>query len=526
MVDLVDGRRTAMEDHRKEYGATVWRHLPSDKTMNEFRTGYQKRTGRGRKPSDDWLRNALQKLDPDETPGSIYEDLFAKRLVPGEKNEVEDTTSPRLIAWEVAELLFVILQTREEKKLEGEEYASAVLDQLVEQLIASVGEELPKGFVDTQYLTNPNIRHKLLYRFEEQFKQRLDIIQNAIFGEVVDVDTLKTTLERLDIIIAELQQKPSAPLCSNRDALRTLYQELLSQRQKLLPPNARKDGDLELFQWALDEKNDLVDQLKSQILHTKREPSEAEVQDFLNSYQIYLSALIPVEVKQEVQSFWQQYTQLHQYFYGDHDAEEFEKNVRKELCDFARDLFVDLTNQDNIPYSYSYYVPSRAVSAYARSKLADIHRDIQIGIHQPLRMLRSVYAYFYYTAGRAIVSEDCIQKQIHVTGMMRDQIRVLSEGHPELSSLDPDDVSSLGPYMEGFRAHTQPVFGELPVNETIIYMGIACDPNKTPGAVFQKLLALSEMLKMECQLVVSLEVEKAVKKLTNEFIEMKKNITI
>ena len=515
-----------MEDQRKKYGATVWRHLPSDKTMNEFRTKYQQRTGRGRKPSDDWLRSALQKLDPDETSGSIYEDLFAKRLVPGEKNEVEDTTSPRLIAWEVAELLFVILQIREGKKLEGEEYASAVLDQLVEQLLASVGENLPKGFVDTQYLTNPNIRHKLLYRFEEQFKQRLDIIHNAIFGEVVDIDTLKTTLERLDIIIAELQQKPSASLCSNQEALRTLYQKLLSQRQKLLPPNARKDGNLELYQWALGEKNDLVVQLKSQILHTKREPSEAEVQDFLNSYQIYLSALIPAEVKQEVQSFWQQYTQLHRYFYGGHDIGEFEKNVREELSAFARDIFIDLSNQDNLPYSYSYYVPSHAVSAYVRSKLADIHQDIQIRIHQPLRMMRSVYAYFYYTAGRAIVSGDCIQKQIYVTDMMRDQIRVLSKGHPNLPSLDPDDVSSLGPYMKVFRVHTQPVFGKLPVNETIIHMGIACDPDKDPGLVFQKFLAVSEMLKMECQLVVSLEVEKAVKKLTNEYIEMKKNITI
>ena len=101
--------------------SSIWRHLPSDKTLREFRREYQQTTNREKEPSVTWVKDSLNQISEDNP---IVENLFRNYAeVVGHHN-----TYPVLIPLETAELLSTILETRDSnKKAKGEDFAAEIL---------------------------------------------------------------------------------------------------------------------------------------------------------------------------------------------------------------------------------------------------------------------------------------------------------------------------------------------------------------------------------------------------------------
>lgn len=103
---------------------------------------------------------------------------------------------------------------------------------------------------------------------------------------------------------------------------------------------------------------------------------------------------------------------------------------------------------------------------------------------------------------------------------MEKQFTRLSHTHPEIPSVDFNDINSLNEYMTLYRARIFPIFHdeETEINSMVLmnHLALPTEPPH-PKDRFARLWAMNSLLTMQCKLVVALEVEKAIPALVEEY---------
>lgn len=384
-----------MSEQEAKYFASGWRHLPSDRTMSEFLTAYYNNAkDRGTIPSQKYFRNVLESID-----ASDYENTLLRRLFPRWNNGKTEPNNriPNLVPWEAEDLLTKILQIRDNsKECKGTVFSEAILLELAGELEKTIDRDIKEDYVAIQYLSSDYIQDKLLQRFREPFSNRLNLLEEYIFNKEsgVDITMLATILGEIDGLIAQFEDR-QAKCTSPTQALYTLFENLTSSRENLLPEKNREDGVVS-FTWSTRANAALVNSLKRMIHNTERNRNEKKRDEFLKKYQQYLLALLPTTTSENAQRFWSSYQMLYDYFFSVEASSKFEKDVREELYQFAREIFNNLDYTDSIELPYSTYEANYAGTAYVRQRIAEYHQKIQLQIHSALHLILAFRHFFYF----------------------------------------------------------------------------------------------------------------------------------
>lgn len=503
-----------MDKAQTTYDNKAWRHLPTDTTMNAFRKEYKQATNRSRLPSEGLVKSAIESTFAEGNQSILYRDIFSER---------NGTTQPILIPWEINELLVSILKVWDSKKdIDSNKLCDEVLNTLVESIKSASQKDITGNYLVLQYIHDTAVQQKLLLSFKQPFDKRLDIIRDHIFNTIAgtNIDNLQLVLERLDIIIDGLEAQPEGPQLSSEKHLQNICRQLMIERNKLLS-NTKLDYSLPSYNWNEEADSKNIELLKEKLKNSKRDPSENEKESFLKAYQEYLISLLNKEDKDSSLAFWHKYTALHRYFFEDISTENYVKAITEELHQFARNIFVDLDNLDTYQYAYSGFTNQYASTAYTKAKLADIHRDIQIKVHHALRLLLSVNAYLYYN-GSEIPTTHTVSRMMSTTTSMLQQIQNLSQLHTSSSVIDPQNKETLSNYVNIYREKAKPIFyPENPFDEKVLHYQVEAffDQSNIVSSIdiARKFWATYYILKMECQLVIALEIEKAAKELGKDY---------
>ena len=539
-----------MSEQEAKYFASGWRHLPSDRTMSEFLTAYYNNAkDRGTIPSQKYFRNALESIDTSE-----HDNILLKQLFPHWNNGKTESNNrkPNLIPWEAEDLLTKILQIRDNsKECKGTAFSEEILLELAGELEKTLDKDIKEDYVAIQYLSSDYIQDKLLQRFREPFSDRLNLLQEYIFNKEsgVDITMLATILGEIDGLIAQFEDR-QAKCTSPTQALYTLFENLTSSRENLLPEKNREDG-VDSFTWSSRADAALVNSLESMIHNTERNRNEQKRDKFLKNYQQYLLALLPATTSENAHRFWSNYQILYDYFFSVEASGKFEKDVREELYQFAREIFNNLDYADSIELPYSTYEANNAGTTYVSQRIVEYHQKIQLQIHSALHLILAFRHFFYFLGVKDMTEQtkeylneviNCLPTQkdspdsqssteqndfcaiseryFSIAKAMEKQFTRLSRTHPEIPSVDFNDINSLNEYITLYRTRIFPIFHdeETEINSMVLmnHLALPTDPPH-PRNRFARLWAMNSLLTMQCKLVVALEVEKAIPALVEEY---------
>lgn len=539
-----------VSERKANYYASGWRHLPSDRTMSEFLTAYFN-NAKDRKiiPSQKYFRNALESIDASDS-----DNILLRRLFPRWNNGKTEPNNriPNLVPWEVEDLLTRILQIRDNsKECKGTAFSEAILLELAGELEKTLDRDIKEDYVAIQYLSSDYIQDKLLQRFREPFSDRLNLLEEYIFNKEpgVDITMLATILGEIDGLIAQFEGR-QAKCISPTQALYTLFENLTSSRENLLPEKNREDG-VDSFTWDTQADVALINTLDSMIHNTERNRNEQKRDEFLKNYQQYLLALLPDTTSENARRFWSNYQILYDYFFSVEASSKFEKDVREELYQFAREIFNNLDYTDSIELPYSTYEANYAGTTYVRQRIAEYHQKIQLQIHSALHLILAFRHFFYFLGVKDMTKQtkeylyeviNCLPTQkdspdsqsateqndfcaiseryLSIARAMEKQFTRLSHTHPEIPTVDFNDINSLNSYVSAYKARTYPIFQdeETEINSPMLrnFLTLPTDPPH-PRNRFARLWAMNSLLTMQCKLVVALEIEKAIPALVEEY---------
>lgn len=536
-----------MSNKENPVDSSIWRHLPSDKTLREFRREYQQTTNREKEPSVTWVKDSLNQISEDNP---IVENLFRNYAeVVGHHN-----TYPVLIPLETAELLSTILETRDSnKKAKGEAFAAEILSNLAEHIVTSLDRDISGDYVYLQYLSNENIRDKMMQKFKAQLLTRLDLLRDYIIDPEagMDIGLLQVALGRLDVLISIFDEKRPR-LTSDTCALMDVYGNLIAKREETIPAKVRERG-VNYYNWCKDKNvdSDLISEMKQQINRTRRDLDKCDLSSFINNYRKYLIQQFPDSVKKDNLAFWEAYKEAYSYFMQEDSAEQFEQKIRKELTAFAINIFEDLENADTLELEYTGFVKTNAASSFAEYMLAGIHRDILVIIHKPLWILKVVNSYRYFLnntdmhPGAKVFLQSTVasfldkrpeyshekecqdylvsvfKKIDAITNQIQKCYQELSIKYPELESDGFKDD-----YLKACK-----IFRDVKKDYLLLIAekneigGILCEKDSlSPDKHYKKLFAASNILRIACKYVVAVEIEKAVPQLVERYCELRRRI--
>lgn len=536
-----------MSNEERSFGSSTWRNLPSDKTLSEFRREYQQTTGREKLPSVTWVKDSLKQISTDNP---IAENLFRKQVDVAFHHD----TYPILIPLETAQLLSTILETRDSnKKAKGEDFAAEILSNLAEHIVASLDRDISDDYVYLQYLSNENVRDKMMRKFKVQLMRRLDLLRDYIIDPEagMDMGMLQVALGRLDVLISIFDEKRPR-LTSDTCALMDVYESLISKREETIPAKGRENG-IDYFNWCKDENVDsgLISEMKQQIKYTRRNLDKCDLSSFINNYRKYLIQQFPDSAKKENLAFWETYKETYSYFVQEDSSEQFEQKIRKELTTFAINIFEELENADTLELEYTGFVKTNAASSFAEYMLAGIHRDILVIIHKPLWILKVVNSYRYFLnntdmhPGAKVFLQSTVasflekrpeysheqecqdylvsvfQKIDAITNQIQKCFQELSIKYPELESDGFKDD-----YLKACK-----IFRDVKKDYLLLIAekneigGILCEKDSlSPDKHYKKLFAASNILRIACKYAVAVEIEKAVPQLVDCYCDLRRRI--
>lgn len=123
-------------------------------------------------------------------------------------------------------MLSTILETRDSnKKAKGEDFAAEILSNLAEHIVASLDRDISDDYVYLQYLSNENVRDKMMRKFKVQLMRRLDLLRDYIIDPEagMDMGMLQVALGRLDVLISIFDEKRprlTSDTCALMDVVR------------------------------------------------------------------------------------------------------------------------------------------------------------------------------------------------------------------------------------------------------------------------------------------------------------------
>lgn len=510
-----------------------WLNLPTDLAMDNFRNFYYQNYHSHTKPAAGTVEQALVSLETSnsETRKSIRDCLFAKR----EKNERgRSSTIPRAVFWEVRELISTILYTyQKDRTKSGEEHAERVLEGLTNSLKLTGFHNLREDYVKLVMLNNTAIQEKLIIGLEDQLQRRWERLKKLVVTDnlLETIEKIKLALEQLDGIIAgvcddrKIKNDTVYRVKHNRHpqttAVLDLYRELVSERMKLLP-QSEKSLPSEEYQWTVTEENEgLVKAMQEMLRKHRRGKSECSREGFLEAYNLYLCSLLQEETKKRALDFAQVYIDIENYINGDCNEEQFRNAIQKELTLFAKDIFDDLERLDMYGYAYSRYNPPKAIDAHFRTRLADIHRDIQMSIHEPLARLRIAYTVFHFLLYPGIEQGNCCNLTSSGKADMEKLIgrmcELVHKMEREIEEIAPLSLSEKAQYSKYYNTTVVPMMGCSKIDDTSLEELVSYMISAKRDDYINRWKATTKLLTYQCRMVVALKVEKSIDELTKEY---------
>lgn len=501
------------DDKERElnYSAISWRNFPTDKTMKTFRTEYQQTTNREKVPSDAWLRGAVNALEEGEGEKVIFNDLFSPRDY---DISLQHSTIPRLIPYEIQDILFAIATVRDQdKNIKGDAFAGRVFSILSD----NVGQNaVADNYVDILTLNQFRTQQELLRKFEGLLRQRFELLYEYIFGNShgVQVDTLKYALEQIDYLLTTIADTFTGNKnTSATQDLQELYTSLLALRKEVVVEKATKNGIVENLNWR-DKSDPLIKTLNDQLLQTSRSPKPTEIFDFLVNYQKYLLMHLDSDIRESVSAFLGTYRELCDYYLSDMNEEQFEAVVHGELTSFSNAIFDELDRMELVNTA-SEYQPKSAATGYLRLRLTQVQENIINKLREPMRMLRAVYTLRFFS-GSNLSSNKYEKDKIsgasnHMIGLA---FLLLEECQNESLPVEEKMV-----WYEILLSAYERIFS--PVYESEVDIGMLRLLMQTletcPNWSTYYLFAVADLLRRMCKVYVHCECERVTKALLKEF---------
>ncbi|MBQ3194782.1 MAG: hypothetical protein IJB59_14570 [Oscillospiraceae bacterium] len=498
------------KERELNYSAISWRNFPTDKTMKTFRTEYQQMTNREKVPSDAWLRGAVNALE-EEGEKVIFNDLFSPR---DHDISLQHSTIPRLIPYEIQDILFAIATVRDQdKNIKGDEFAERVFSILSD----NVGQNaVADNYVDILTLNQYRTQQELLRKFEGLLRQRFELLYEYIFGNShgVQIDALKYALEQIDYLLTRIADTfTENKNTSATQDLQELYTSLLALRKEVVVEKATKNGIVENLNWR-DKSDLLIKTLNDQLLQTSRSPKPTEISDFLTNYQKYLLRYLGSDIRENASAFLGTYRELCDYYLSDMNEEQFEEVVYGELASFSNAIFDELDRMELVN-SASEYQPKSAATGYLRLRLTQVQENIINKLREPMRMLRAVYTLSFFSGSNISSNKYGKDKISGASNHMRDvALLLLEECQNELSPIE-GKMTWYEKLLFAYEHSFSPVYErtiDVRMLEQLIYV-LETSPNWSTNYLF----AVADLLRRMCKVYVHCECERVTKALLKEF---------
>lgn len=531
-IPTMNKKRTKCEDEKIP---SQWLNLPSDLAMDNFRNYYYQNYNSRTKPAAGTVDQALISIEKDnmETSKSIRDCLFAKR----EKNEKGRLpTIPRAVFWEVRELISAILHTYQNNRSQlGEAHAGRVLEELTTSLKLAGFDGLEEDYVKLIMLNNAGIQEKLINDLENELQRRWERLKKLVVTDKLleTTEKVKLTLEQLDGIIAEVCDdrkirndtvyKIKNERYPQTTAVLDLYRDLVSERRKLLPQSEKSLPSME-YRWAVTEENkSLVKAMQEMLKKHGRGKNECSCDEFIKVYNLYLCSQLQEETKKRALDFAQVYIEVENYVHGDGNEEQFNNAIQEELKLFAKDIFDDLERLDAYGYSYCRFDPPKAIDAHFRTRLADIHRDIQMSIHEPIMRLRIAYTVFHFLLYPGLEQGNCCnltpEGKADMEKLVARMRQLVYEMERDMEGIATLTESETIQYSKFYNTKVVPMMGFSKVDAESLGELISYMNSEKQDDYINKWKATTKLLTYQCQMAVVLKVEKSIDELMKEYKE-------
>lgn len=523
------------EENRVTYMVNRWLELPIDYSQNRF---WKEISG----SSDNDIRIARE---------TITNVLSQVSRMDWKQVHPEDETYPKSIPYECAELVkaLMVAYNNLKKSSPTRNNTDQLIDKMTQVIAAKIAnqerESAKEDYFSLVMMQYEPVQKYMLSEYFDEVDKRLRLIHDLLLNQPAwfAAPAEKDVLRRLDDILVDLawyseENKESLKIWKDgnkrqADSQKTdfdLVYENLNQVRNKMRKKSKYYQYTDEFCFELsnvdEESSEIIQGIYSGLKDYKRGTRSASAERFEKPYRAYLLKSLQQknnDVYQRSMNFLKFYYREQDYIAANYDPGEFKKQVYHELCEFVRDLFEGLYEENHTSYTYSFYKAEGSLMAFAKTRLQNAHEQLRVVVHVPMKLLRISHTVIFFLTSQG---QRDAEKNIHdllvdtmvgekMSGLLdsiKHQRKKLHEEHKDVTLLvQPDDDKAMQKFVKAYNEGYASIIGTEKIDIKTIQRHNCYRP------VFQQLIDNTFWLKYECQMVLMREIEKTVEQLENEY---------
>lgn len=525
----------AAQDKEKDYASysykvNKWLELPIDYSQNRLWKELSAPSGAGTKVARETITAVLSRVSEIEW----------------RKIRDYDITYPKAIPYESVELVKALIAAHcKYPRSSPDDLIRHMTEEISSRISKQAIEDSKEDYFDLVMMQYDPVQRCLLSEYFAEVDKRLRLIHDLLFNQptcFIAADE-KDVLRRLDDILVDLawnheMEKKILQEQRNADTKQVDVQktdfDLIYENLNHVREGLRKQVSehIDYFQFKLpkedEDSREIIQGIEDVLGEYGRRHRSDYARKFEEPYRRFLIKALQREGEPYQQSiqFLEFYHREREYIAMKLSVKEFERIIRHELYDFAKDLFDGLNAENHTSYSYSFFEAKESTVAFATTRLKNVHEQLRFALHTPMQLLRIAHTLLYFLSSPTREYPTSLVWEANVDIMIGKQLselllrikqerKKLHESYAGLPLLTETDQAAIQRFIRAYNRDCPRIFGTEALRKQDFQ-------SKEYDSFFYQLRANYIWLKCECQVVLLEKIDESVKQVVNEYKVLKK----